>query len=1090
MRHCFIIFIAILSFYSVAQNNDIDRSNYQLLWEISRADMRGSAFLFGTYHSNDNDVFDFPDALYSALNDADAVVLETDITDFMLDASTITSNVGRNKSFLLEWILPARSADKVTYTAYGSDEGRPQFIDMYFKQIADNCNKAFHPLESIDDQLQIGLNNAIDPNAPREIETISREELKVKYLQGNAKDLHKYTRNSTLEYLDLYKDLIVDRNIKMVNGIDTLVHHYKSPFIAVGASHLLGSKGIVPLLKEKGYTVKVLKSEFSEKETPAEIALKECNQHNYVDQRYGTSIQFGGKPAIKELGNADRLIQYQELGQGNTYSLSIYNYGIEINLKKQIKEYFLNPELSMIRFDSLIMEDNSKAYQGLIKLADGSTEWIRVFNKENVMYTLSAKGGHRFMNSNRHLNFFNSFKFSDFKRDEAMTEVVTSESQTMQLKFPKNYFTETKALEFDNVWEAKWINPSSGEILYAYESIMTDNTISYNNEEFGDYILIRYHPDSIQIENKGHVKGEYISKSYTAQTNGYSVYGKIRQAGNVIQFIEYIGKDLSRKDEFLNSFDPQHSFPAVKNQIKIKNSDFETRIINGSFEMEVLDLKSRQYRETRNYTLTDSKTSIAYHVLVKEFHPWAFSQKEVKELLIDQIAWPINDLKNEIDTTFHLEEKHPFMEFIIYYPESENRFKGKATLIGKTIVIANMTYPKKAEEQYKRLSFLDSLKFLANTSIPMHEINTPNLKNEIMVNGGAAVEDLILRGHIGDSMLNEMAEWPAQFWNSFDEEGILLSSVVYQINWSASNKDLLEYWRERTTSQNQFLTISVLHNLQKMLKTTDYIAVVNEAKNSEINTIDFYKVLSISDPKDEFIEQVWPVFGELLEDSLSWNVSFMIPELLEKKFFQDYFTSDEFVKAVTSDTQPPWAAFRYFEIMYEYGVPKEQFSKMLAQWSKNSNDHKVGSIAAWKTILGEKISFKERRLIKKDAAVAISYSKVMAISKSPVYSLLSFEQIIGFIAFDHYKDAYFDKKKSLKFIENRVINADGEAIRFALYRVVENDKVYYMARALPENRILPSYGAFGNTTYFVYGSSKYQPEEIEEELVKKVLDKR
>src|SRR5690554_6595748 len=184
MRHCLTLFIAILSFHSVAQNKVIDRSNYELLWEISRADMQGKAFLFGTYHSNDNDVFDFPDALYPALLNADAIVLETDITEFMLDESTIVPDVGQEKSHLLHWVVPARSVDKVTYTAYGSDEGRPQFIDMYFKQVADNCNKFFYPLETVDDQLKIGLNNVIDPNPPKNIKLISRAELKQKYLQG------------------------------------------------------------------------------------------------------------------------------------------------------------------------------------------------------------------------------------------------------------------------------------------------------------------------------------------------------------------------------------------------------------------------------------------------------------------------------------------------------------------------------------------------------------------------------------------------------------------------------------------------------------------------------------------------------------------------------------------------------------------------------------------------------------------------------------------------------------------------------------------------------------------------------------------
>ncbi|WP_107037175.1 TraB/GumN family protein [Brumimicrobium mesophilum] len=1089
MRHCLLFFSLILAFFSAAQKGGIDRSNYQLLWEISRADMQGNAYLFGTYHSNDNDVFEFPDSLYSALLMADAVVLETDITEFMLDESTIIPNLGYNKSYLLKWVVPARSTDKITYTAYGSDEGRPQFIDMYFKQIADNCSKSFYPLETIEDQLQIGLNNELDPNAPRNIKMISRQELKQKYLEGNARDLHKYTRNSTLEYLDLYKDLIVDRNFKMAEGIDTLVHQHNSTFIAVGASHLLGSKGIVPLLRKKGYTVRAVNADFSNDETKDEFALRKCANYNYVDQRFGAKLRFGGKPAIKELGNADRLIQYQELGQGNTYSLSIYNYGVEVNLENQVRNYFKDPKLSTVQFDSLAINKDVKAYQGLITNSDGNKEWIRIFKKGNVLYTLSAKGGYRFINSNRYLKFFDGFQFTQDEIDIRMNQTVISESKTMLLKFPKNYFSENRVLDFDKVWDVKWINPFNGEILYAYESIMTDNTISYDNKEFGDYILARYHPDSVKIDNKSQIEGESISKSYIAHSNGYLIHGRIRQIGNVIQFIEYTGKDEVRRKEFLRNFDALQAFPTTKQNKKITNLDFETFINKGDFKLEIIETEKYEFQETKNYNLVDSETSIAYNVMVKKFHPWSFSQKSIKELLIDQIQWK-NDLTvKKIDTTFELNGPIPTMNFSIYYPGSENRFKGKVTLIGKTIFISNMTYPEKANMQYKNIPFLDSLKLFEKDSVSIQKLDIPLLKNEIMVNGGSAVEDLIIEGHVGDSVLHLMLDWPAQFWDNFDEEGILLSSVVYGLDWKTTDRNLYDYWKERTNAKNVFFTISVLYNLQEKGNSADYMKVVNETKEDKSNEIDFYRFLAINDPKNDFLIEVWPVFSTMLEDSLSWNISFMLPELMNKQFFQDYFTSAKFVKAVTSDTQPPWAAFRYFEIMFEYGLPKDQFSKMLKVWNKNKNDHKTGSIAAWRTIIGEKISGKEKRLIKKDAAVAISYSKVMAVSENPVYDLLSFEQMIGYIAFDHYKDAYFDKDKSLTYIENKVISAAGNQFIFAFYKIVENDKTYYMAREIPKNKILPSYGGFGENTFFIYGSEEYQPEKIEEELVKKIEKK-
>src|SRR5690554_7501500 len=86
----------------------------------------------------------------------------------------------------------------------------------------------------------------------------------------------------------------------MTEGIDTILHQNNSTFIAVGAAHLLGPQGIVPLLREKGYTVEVLKSKFTPQSVQKQKLLKKCTHYEYIDERYGASISFTGKPATME----------------------------------------------------------------------------------------------------------------------------------------------------------------------------------------------------------------------------------------------------------------------------------------------------------------------------------------------------------------------------------------------------------------------------------------------------------------------------------------------------------------------------------------------------------------------------------------------------------------------------------------------------------------------------------------------------------------------------------------------------------------------------------------------------------------------
>lgn len=1090
MRYSIFFLFLLLDFVSFGQNKEIDRSNYQLLWEISRSDMSSSSYLFGTYHSNDNDVFEFPDALYPALENADAVVLETDITEMMLDKSINHYALDYRKSNLLHWIIPARGADNVTYTAYGSDNGRPQFIDMYFKQIADNCKKVFIPLESAQDQMKIGLNNEIDPNAPNNIKLLNREQLKQKYREGNAHDLHKYTKNSTLNYIDLYKDLIVDRNINMTNGIDTIVHQHNSTFIAVGAAHLLGEQGIIPLLQAKGYTVKVVESEFTAQSNHEQTLLKKCTHYNYLDERYGATINFTGKPAIFEYGQGrGRMVKYIELGQGNTYSMKSYHYSYKTDLDSIVKSYFNTEDFQVLAFDSMQLDHNTKAYQGQVKF-DGKSQWLRVFYRNNILYEIAAFGGHRFMNSNRAQNFFNSFEFKDFSSygDDRLMDTISSTSQTLDIVFPKNAQTKITQGEYDQAWSTVWFNPSTEETLFALESIMTDNTIFYSNKNYGNYLLKDYHQDSITYSNEIHVAGAYLQKSFAIQDQGKQIYGRIRVLGNLIQIVQYSGNNLKRKDEFLNNLDASPHFPSIEKEVKLSNNIFSTTMTKTGFKKQEVKTNYK-YRNTNEYIINDTKQSIAYHVLVKDFKTWAFSQKSTVELLRSQISWPDEELNAIVDTVYDLTGKHPTLNFDIYYPTSENRFIGKTIIVGKSIIVASSTYPNLAHEKYRNFSFLDSLSFFVPDSIPIHAVNIALLKNELMVNGEEAIEQLVLRHHINDSTLNAMLDWPENFWNSFGQTGSLQGSILVGLENKQMEKDVLTYWKEHMNSDNFFLTLATLYVLQDQKRAEDFIYVVDEASKKEINEIDYYRYIEISIDNPEFLQSVWSVFSPLLEDSMAWSTSFIIPELLKNEFFYSYFTSDHFIHAVTSKKQPPWAAFRYLEIMHEHGVPKDLFLKMIKEWSKNKDDHKTGSIAAWKTILDEKVSFKEKRLVKKDAAVAISYSKVMAVSEEPNFDLLSFEDMIGYLSFDHYKDAYFDKNKTVNHIENRVLSINGTVRNFAFYKAVENGRTYFMARELFKTKTLPSYGGFGSDTYFMYKENVYNPVLVPNELIKKITEK-
>jgi len=77
--------------------------------------------------------------------------------------------------------------------------------------------------------------------------------------QGDEVKMNKLLFEDSLddypEFNKIYDSLFYDRNDKMTIKINDMLKQQGSYFVVVGTGHLIGEKGIVNLLKKKGYKV-------------------------------------------------------------------------------------------------------------------------------------------------------------------------------------------------------------------------------------------------------------------------------------------------------------------------------------------------------------------------------------------------------------------------------------------------------------------------------------------------------------------------------------------------------------------------------------------------------------------------------------------------------------------------------------------------------------------------------------------------------------------------------------------------------------------------------------------------------------------
>jgi uncharacterized protein YbaP (TraB family) len=373
----------------------------QLLWQITGKGLSKPSYLYGSFHSNDVRLFHFTDSTYAALLHAEAIVLEADIYSMFTEYDT---RIGNPQMKYDAFGNPYTSDKTASRTKYGDENGRPQFLDAYFQQIAYNTHKMFFPLETIEDQLEVfeNINDRKFSDISVKSLTLTQENILQTYLQGDIENMRQIMKSQLSMSGNAYALLITNRNQIMAAGIDSLCRRH-SLFIAVGAAHLAGTEGIISLLRAKGFTVRQVLASYAEKPTQAELTLRQFNSYSYTDSVYHFSAVFGGKPKI-DADHFGKRLTYQEMGQGNTFSIGIEKLDGSLALSSQIDDLMNKAEKSEIR--EVKLPNGSTAYEGIGYEIDYGLCWKRIFVHDGQLFRLICFGGNKFMNSNRPKQFF------------------------------------------------------------------------------------------------------------------------------------------------------------------------------------------------------------------------------------------------------------------------------------------------------------------------------------------------------------------------------------------------------------------------------------------------------------------------------------------------------------------------------------------------------------------------------------------------------------------------------------------------------------------------------------------------------------
>lgn len=293
-----------------------DPSRHRLLWRITMPGIPGTSYLFGTMHIRDERAFAFGDSVLPALRRCEAFAMEVDMDSVMyarLDRPEeyLTDNTGSESALRrekrIEKALKTLTIGRRPMPLHKNDY--PMDLDLYLNQMARIERKACHGLESIADGGYGALQDSVDTDddslrstwSNRDIEEAQRRGLML-YEQGDIDGLYVHT---TLISSDRHIEAIVTRrNETMMLRILPLIR-MQPTFIAVGAAHLPGERGLIELLRRHGCNVEPVLQTFNDFLPPRNLSMQhECHVFTTVDSVLSFSIPIPMRLASPEVRDA------------------------------------------------------------------------------------------------------------------------------------------------------------------------------------------------------------------------------------------------------------------------------------------------------------------------------------------------------------------------------------------------------------------------------------------------------------------------------------------------------------------------------------------------------------------------------------------------------------------------------------------------------------------------------------------------------------------------------------------------------------------------------------------------------------------
>lgn len=359
-----------------------------LFWEITGKGLKKPSYLFGTMHVSNKIAFHLSDSFYLGIRQADVVALETNPESWQEDMSnydvedygynemsgfsesddspndylTIQSLKFTKYEKFLEAALFREPAviNNLLYRSYsdkGSDFEEDTYLDMYIYQVGKKLGKRIAGVEDYAESMRLMMEayrdaarekNRKEKSYDYDIE-LSPMQLQEAYRSGNLDLLDSINKlNSYSEAFD--EKFLYKRNELQANSIDSILKR-STLFVGVGAAHLPGPRGVIELLRAKGYRLR-----------PIMMGTRDSRHKDQVEKlrvnvNFSTQVSPDGFYKVEIPGKFYDFSEFDMLDQRQYADMANGSYYMVTRVRTNALFWGHSPQMIAKKIDSVLYEN-------------------------------------------------------------------------------------------------------------------------------------------------------------------------------------------------------------------------------------------------------------------------------------------------------------------------------------------------------------------------------------------------------------------------------------------------------------------------------------------------------------------------------------------------------------------------------------------------------------------------------------------------------------------------------------------------------------------------------------------------------------